>query len=132
MSEMSELRIRTKRVQRRIDLDLASIVDSSAEGSFSMHTEYGFALKRFLLSTETVFEDEDTTSVSPAQFENVDVAETIVEKSRVENLPIWHGSPAISILEHVHDRLDLHQPDIDDLKLLEEQLFDMILDTELP
>ena len=58
----SDLHNRIRRLQRRLDVDTASIADSSLDGSSLTQTEHHFALKRFLLDTETVFDDVPESS----------------------------------------------------------------------
>ncbi len=51
-------------MKRGFNFDMASIADSSFIGSDKPVTEYGFALKRYLLDTEATFEDNTPSAKS--------------------------------------------------------------------
>ena len=56
-TNFTDIRTRIKKVQDRVDIDNASIADSSRDGSSAAQTEYNYALKRFLLGTEVTVMD---------------------------------------------------------------------------
>ena len=73
----SDLHFRLQQLQQRVDIDNASVAVNSAEGSSVVQTDYNFALKRFLLDTESVFDEaleaspqENLASMSQAESNN--------------------------------------------------------------
>ena len=62
----SDLQVRIKKLQDKIDVDDASIADSSMGRSSVIQTDCNFALKRFLLDTETLVAQEPEGRVNSA------------------------------------------------------------------
>ena len=77
-------------MQQRIDVDNASIADSSLEGSSIAQTDHNYALKRFLLDTDTIFNHEPEIPISDSSKTVYEEDSSPVElpPNSVEILPI--------------------------------------------